>query len=430
MERNKSKPIQDTLYASVQYSLTSNSRGHWIDIKMNTHQILINVNEILWIKIIVAAVLWYKLSTGEPCGLVQTDGVDIRYTSYQCAITEFPNDVTTDTTILDIADNDIVTLSYDSEPIPIANLTASRNLIELFPNLTAFTTTLTFLDLQRNKIASIDPDRLDVLTNLITLKLSYNLLATIPDVPGPASTLATLALAGNKNLIFPVLANLGASLKTLNLAGCRMTTITQHQLSVLVQLKSLSLNNNGISTFPNLTLLAGSLTTLWLAKNDITVVPPSLLEPLTKLVKIYLFDNDLMEFPDLTPVLGNLIYADVSRNPTTVASSNLLAALEGANNPDAEFVLDGMGLTTIPPGICGSSLPQSLSLVDNLFHCDCNLRWLKMAEMSGIAVTLEATPCTGPAHKVGRTWSTIDIEDLQCQGKTTFFYSRSLCHIL
>ena len=52
---------------------------------------------------------------------------------------------------------------------------------------------------------------------------------------------------------------------------------------------------------------------------------------------------------------------------------------------------------------------------------NCNLRWLKEAEASGVTVGIAPgwTPCKEPPALVGVAWKNLQIADFVCPGNTT-----------
>ena len=358
------------------------------------------------------------VTSGLPCGEVIVSGVSTVYTSYECGLTDWPGDVPLNVTDVSLEQNTIAWLQYTAPLLDnLVYLSLKYNQLVEFPDFSGFAATLETLDISRNDLTSINASNLDILVSIEVLDLSYNSLTSIPDVSGPAFTLETLLLTGNDGFVFTTLYNLGATLKELSLNKIANLTFDPDDLWTLSSLNKLRLAYNDLNIFPNLTLIAGQLSYLFISNNQFTSVPTELLELLVNLQGFHIQEGELTEFPDITPFIGTLRLINFGYNHFPESMSHLTYIIENIDHPDAHIGAEGSGLTTVPHELCDHRLPKILLVGGNPLVCDCRLRWLKMAELSGMGLEIDNQPCAGPSSLVSRTWDSITLDDLQCLGK-------------
>ena len=165
-------------------------------------------------------------------------------------VPSIPDQIPTDTEILDLSSNNISFVSsVDFKGlIKINNLGLMYNFLTVFPNLLSVSDTLTFLSVGFNKINYIPAENLDILKNIQLLDIQGNQLTSIPDVDGPSNTLTLLNLPKNLFEYFPFLYRLGKSVTTLWLDENHIREVDAKALQLLKKLETLHLQKNQLKT--------------------------------------------------------------------------------------------------------------------------------------------------------------------------------------
>ena len=145
--------------------------------------------------VVLKVLILYRvgLSNCAPCGEIANSGPELIYTDRACQITQWP-EMPDNITEVDVGWNYIETIEYTDTSRNITTINSEYNRLDVFPLLSGCASTLAVLYLRNNNISSIEPSRLDMLISLEFLSLKYNMLSTIPDVPGPSQTLTYLVL--------------------------------------------------------------------------------------------------------------------------------------------------------------------------------------------------------------------------------------------
>ena len=201
----------------------------------------------------------------------------------------------------------------------------------------------------------------------------------------------------------------------------------------------LDASSNELTEFPNLNSVATTLETLYLDYNLISYINEDYLLALVVLSELEMFDNKLTALPDLARLPGkltgyygfqeNLITElpnlgenwqatlDISDNPISVNQENFDGFLDSLQDGDGYWGLDASVISYVPSSICSDRL-QDLYVDRAKLSCNCHIRWLKLASLTGKILDLANRPCTqGPEHLTSVNWEDITINDLQCQGK-------------
>lgn len=307
-------------------------------------------------------------------------------------LTEVPFDIIQDWVLgIWLNDNNIRRIdSFRPFPSLLAIFLDDNQLIE-FPELCNVSATLLHINLERNQIAYIRPARLDCLTTLVQLILNVNYLKEIPDVAGPSNTLIKLEVILNRFEEVPDIRVLGRSL-------------------VIYHFSTFSMQ---MSDIPSMPWLSETVKVLGVGGLGIKQVSPERLYPLIHLRELFLYYNKLPDIPDLWPLAESLEKIELGHNPLQQVSISRLNSLPKLT----QVVLNGCNLTRAP-NLCKLSLSNvTVILTKNLLVCDCHMRWLKMAEMSGMDVRLARKPCTAPPHLVNKHWDNITVDELLCNGK-------------
>ncbi len=287
-----------------------------------------------------------------------------------------PGDIPADTVKIDLSGNRISSVDHINGVLSsLTELFMDHNLLSEFPEL-GNCSNVTTVSLSFNAMTHISPDRLDVLTRLTFLDIRYNMLQSIPDVPGPGTTLYQLHLSGNLFTEIPNLHRLGQYLGHLYIQDNNIRNISVSTLEQLEYLTHFVVGLNPIDTFPDLDELLEQLRTLSIyGVPDLGGIPTGL-------------------FPRLS----------------------LIQFLK----------LNEIGASTIPPDIClrgALSMSFNVQLHGNPFWCDQGMRWLKLAEEAGVGVSTVSggVTCSGPDHLVGRAWESLAWEDLRYRGRSLLF---------
>ncbi len=310
------------------------------------------------------------------CTTLVCGASSISYTRVSENLTNIPEDIPEDTELIDLTSNEIARVDSIPHPLPaLSEIDLSDNLLTEFPDFTNCSN-VSVVKLRRNSITHISADRLNILTRLTHLFLRYNSLQTIPDVPGPGNTLIELSVQHNNLRELPSLQYLGQALQTLNAQSNRIGHIPTASLEQLKGLTQLFLSNNRIQGFPNVKNLQ-NLTTMHISEN-----------------------NNVGGLPDgLFPLLPSLM----------------------------KLNLRYTGMSTIPMDIClrgDMSMEFTLELLGNPFHCDQQMRWLRLAEEAGVDV--QNVTCVTPESMAGTRWDTVTWQDLSYHGMLLHYLQQKI----
>lgn len=266
-------------------------------------------------------------------------------------------------------------------------------------------TTLSLLDISKNRITSIENDSFSNLRKLTTLKVSDNNI-----------TLATRALRGLEN-----------SIKNLNLKGTKQKTVPDC-IRGLRSLAFLDLSQNGIRELPGpdgSRTFEGldSLTALNLERNLIVNLREDAFEGIkTTLSSLSLLNNLLPEYP--TAAIGSL--SDLRVLDIGFNLLNKLPVDAFFKNPSVTLLaLDGNPLHTVPEAAFThlNQTLRGLSLGGRFLNCDCRLRWIIEWIRNGeLQVTSrERNPqfCGFPTHFRERGFYSFEPNELVCEPEST-----------
>lgn len=262
-------------------------------------------------------------------------------------------------------------------------------------------TSLSLLDISKNKITYIENYSFSTLQELTTLKLSDNNI-----------TLAAKALAGLEN-----------SLKNLNLKGTKQKIVPEC-IKGLRSLAFLDLSQNsirelpgpdGAQTFDGL----DSLTALNLERNLLVNLRKDAFYGIkSTLSSLSLLNNLLSEFPtEAIGTLSDLRVLDIGFNLL-----NNLPVNAFFKNPSITLLaLDGNPLPTVPEKALAhlNHSLRGLSLGGRFLNCDCRLRWIIEWIRNGeLQVTSrERNPqfCGSPHHFRERGFYSFEPNELICE---------------
>ena len=281
----------------------------------------------------------------------------------------------------------------------IGRLRLYNNRLTEIPDLSDISASLTYLDLEANRINSSLTPLLN-LTSLTHLGLSNNPLHSVdPD-------------------FYSLFLHL-TQLEFLNLASCGLSSFlddgpVNKTSDVLLEL---DLSRNPLSQVPPIQSL--HLIVLGLSHTDI-ILQPGDLQNLPFLKELYFENNkisSLSVFSELSQTLEtlDLSYSDLSHFPP-IELFYLIRSL-----PHLRYVhFDNCQLTTFPDIRQLNVSDDTLILDDNPFHCDCRLSWVALGGRRKIR--WREHPEWGlPDHLRRRHIAELSISDL-CPGKP-FIYS-------
>ena len=294
--------------------------------------------------------------------------------------------------------------------------------VDTFPDLRSVKDTLKFLDLRQNEISYIEPELLGMLQALKTFQIEGNQLTPIPDVAGTARSLQTLLLTNNPFTSFPPFYQLGGNITKLNIRRTDLTVMPIDQAALLPNLQRLYVADNYMFEFPDLTHLGDTLMFLELDEQrgiKIRYVPAHLLKPLVVIKVLILDGNGLTTLPNITPIMGTLLKLGLAANPLQMSPPQIESYAPMVFSDNLELDVTSTPITSVPSQVCDGYTLDKLSLKGALLVCDCRLRWLKVATLSGLVTDIQGTdtPCLGgPPDLIDVQLDSITISRLQCSG--------------
>ncbi|ELU09486.1 hypothetical protein CAPTEDRAFT_200355 [Capitella teleta] len=167
-------------------------------------------------------------------------------------LTQFPANITFDVNDLDLSDNLIASFILPASYTQIWRVKLDTNRLTEFPDVRASYSNLIHLNLHRNLITHIDPQRLDGLSNLQFLSLGWNKLSQFPDVAGPSNSMDTLKLYVNQFQVLPIFKNLGKHLKEIRFESNQMRDIPREFFEVLSHGTMVKLGSDFVQNIPNM----------------------------------------------------------------------------------------------------------------------------------------------------------------------------------
>lgn len=298
------------------------------------------------------------------CLITHTDS---EYVHTDAGLTEVPVALISPTeTVIDLRNNQLSDIAVSPFPLfpNLMELTLIQNSLTAFPDLTSMSGTLEIVRLSQNQISHIDPALLDSLVVLKHLGLNYNRITAVPDVSGPP-------------------------------------------------LSKLQISHNHLSAYPDVPLLLRKIRKLQLGDQTTPLgnVPDFLLTATTSMTQFYASNVSLTSFPDLSRQRENIRLIGVGQNllrELPIADLLLLTSLEEID------VRDNVIATVNEPRLCEFSRSGMLLLGGNPLQCDCRLRWLKLAQLSGIVSADPDVICDSPDRHQGALLADIPMSQLTC----------------
>ncbi|XP_064078343.1 leucine-rich repeat neuronal protein 1-like [Macrobrachium nipponense] len=278
---------------------------------------------------------------------------------------------------------------------------------------------LTHLILSNNKINYIEDEALIDLFNLQILDLEHNLLGSLyEEWFHGLGNLVALNLAHNRihNIPSSVFRAL-VSLQRLHLSGNRISIVDPRAFSGLVSLQVLKMEDNLLSRVPTTAFQSlPLLETLTLDQNPLTKLKPLDFSHLS-VTRI-----SLSQMPELVIIdakafysLDNITYIQITENKKLTyidprAFKDVDSLLELQLHKNNIQGLQKEMLQFLPEG-------TQMSLYDNPFRCDCNIRWIHnlISEKDGANLTIiepEHLVCETPPQLKHKLLKDLDINKI------------------
>ena len=157
---------------------------------------------------------------------------------------------------LDYNNLTIINSSTDFFGCQVEVLYMQFNLLDEFPFMPNIATTLISVYLNRNKIKSLLPARVQILRKIQMISLTNNLLTAFPDFYH--QTLKMLGLSNNQLGSIPKLSILGKNLTAIYIASNSIQSLDLIALASYAKLTYMNLALNNLTTFPNYCVGAGT----------------------------------------------------------------------------------------------------------------------------------------------------------------------------
>ncbi len=267
--------------------------------------------------------------------------------------------------------NELTSVIIPSDFPNMVKFNAYDNFLVEFPDLIVVGDTLISLKLQRNLISTVSQSRLNALTRLEELVLSYNYLTVFPDVTGAGPYhMLSLKLSENPLPTTPLLPNLGTTLEILALGGMECGTVTLEDF---------------FAAYPKLTFYG-------FTGKGLDSIP------------------DFWQFPRSDDDVVTTIR--IGENPIKKLERRSLAAL---SNPNWHVEIKECEIETIP-NLLDLNISASIDLSENPLVCDCHLKWLKVAG-SNTGIDTSILTCSQPPHLNQTAFDDVSVEELKCEGR-------------
>ncbi len=368
----------------------------------------------MW-ELLIPVALWLQVVK---CGVwVNNNGFLVYWTTNQ-GLVSVPDDIPYDIDIVRLFQNSLSNI--DSFPFRpnLTELDLYENELEEFPNLTNLSESLEDLDLSKNKIAYVDPERLGGLASLRILNLMYNRLQSMPDIlPTGETSLVQLSLGFNSLYEFPLLPNLGRKLITVGVNKNYIKRIGKEHMMALPNLTHLTADHNHVESMPDLSPVGSTVVSVSLYNCRIRQVSAEDLRPLENLIQLNVGANFLEEIPDFRQSPSKATLQNLFLNPNRISHIHL-ERLYGMPSFNYLF-LSGNPFHTLPNWCRLTKLPIYVDFMTNALTCDRRLRWTMRAKSAGMFLWQEHLlyPCDTPETLQGVLWSGIQEGDLGDTGK-------------
>ena len=321
----------------------------------------------------------------------------LTYRKQNQGLTEVPSDITGNTIILYLSQNNLGNASFKSlQGLALEKLTLVSNGMTLFPDLTVVGSTLMILALGINDISTIPTGRLSGMTVLQSLYLPHNKFQLFPDLSSVGNTLETLEFESNmlravlttdldqltclKELDISFNSHLGISdlsplsntLENLNIesSGNPGTIDLENAFTNLQKLNTLQISDIGLKEFPNMNTSCGSLTNMFASGNDISDIPFLYIESCVAVEHLDLSGNSLSSFSNLSAMGQTLKQLGLNSNRIKGINQDFVRALTVLE----EIYMDTNLLESFPDVSGSGNTLRILSLKDNnISYADPNI---------------------------------------------------------
>ena len=360
---------------------------------------------VMWQSVILATACWLPLTTsfGASCPRSCVCSMTPLGNVVNCSSgSEIPSDLPPDTQALYMQQCKMPLFDWAHTPVMtnlrtmVLNECHIEDIVARHVKLDSLAPNVEILDVSHNSLSNLAFDSL--WTSLRELTMRHNKICDIKDI---------------------VITNF-PNLKELILSDNLVTVVSESSFAtagsaVELHLRRLVLNSNQIQhiTADAFSLLT-ELRSLELADNQLVHVDGSWFKALHRLQQLVLRGNSLTHVRDDSFSLLD------SLNDLDVSNTSLVAIPRGL--PPTLELLD---LSTNAIRAASETLDSGLSavavlhLADNPLHCDCLLRWLKVAydRGSGLAVAAASLvpTCASPPSLAGDSWDVLDASMFSCE---------------
>lgn len=343
--------------------------------------------------------------------------------------------------------------AFDSMKDQIELINLSDNKLQVIPeNLFNNMTRLKHLEFNYNKITRLSGSLFRNLPKLNIIKFEWNEISELDDnVFQNVPNLETVYFFDNKltKIPFKALQNV-QSLKHLNLGFNKISSVGDQGLQYKwLNLTEIALDSNTISDLTVFPKYAPNLEILNLGFNQFSTIPPSTWTNLGSLKHLNLNGNKmktleadvfsglknvdhifLRNLPDLESI-GSRVFTDMKNlKYVDIAMNSKLRQIHEDAFQDTEITnlyLDNNGLTTVAQKLLPLNTLAHLSLFNNSWNCDCNLRWILdpniVYNSSYVKSQVQGLDCSSPSELKGKTIGSLELSDLICNTRVMENYT-------
>jgi len=321
---------------------------------------------------------------------------------------------------LNLSDNNISDISERAfiglkqlKTINIRQNSINNLVAEGFSNLQS----LEFLDCSDNRISNIDTEAFMNLKQLTVLNLNDNLLEAVPTESfNSMNSLKELNLSGNKiSVISSHAFQLLSTLVILNLARNNLRKINDEGFDGLISVKEMYLEDNELHKLPTGALSKIiNLNTINLSENPIKNVSKNALVKNIKLIAL-----NISHCPQLSEIKAGAFKSNILLKTIEISDNqNLKYIDQNAFNPNTQVEsldLSRNLLNSLSENLLDWHSVKRLQLSQNVWHCDCDIKWLRGTIFNIINNTeltsIRKIKCFSPKNLFDHDLVTADIPD-------------------
>lgn len=243
------------------------------------------------------------------------------------------------------------------------------------------------LELMGNRLTTVSPISLSPLKNLVTLDLSYNRLKDLPDeLFKGLPKLQEIDLGGNQMQFTENLFNGADALTKMSCNDCQLKVVPTSSLRKIKNLEHLELNENPFQSVQDNTFQGlQQIQNLSLDNCSLTAISKQALQHFLSLRLMNFGHNQLQSIP--------------------------VETFRYSWNSLKKLYLESNLFTSLDENLAPWYTLEELKLVNNPWHCDCNLAWIK--NISTNVFHKENVTCVSPSEFKGHSVQTV-VSQLNC----------------